>query len=116
MYFLTVIEAEYYQEEEIRVQTVFAAYAVNRTAEYDVRSEGRMKKIAIIVTVTVTAILVLPFAIYIGFLFLVHDCNPDFLKIDSCLDAGGKWDYENRVCIFSEDLLTNQEDETGSNQ
>jgi len=59
-----------------------------------------MKKIAIIVTVTVTAILVLPFAIYIGFLFLVHYRNPDFLKIDSCLDAGGKWIMKTEFAFF----------------
>jgi hypothetical protein len=58
-----------------------------------------MKRIAIIV-VMVIAVCVLPFVMYFGVLFCTHKCNPDFLKIDSCLDAGGKWDYENRVGIF----------------
>ena len=35
---------------------------------------------------------------YIGALFLAHGCDPDFLKIDSCLDGGGRWDYERRLC------------------
>ncbi len=24
------------------------------------------------------------------------------LKVDSCLDNGGKWDYEEKRCLFSE--------------
>jgi len=64
-----------------------------------------MKRITIIVTVVITSILVLPLALYFGFLFLAHDCNPDSLKIDSCLDAGGKWDYENRVGIFEDEPI-----------
>ena len=63
-----------------------------------------MKKIAIIVTMALAAMLLVPLALYLGLLFLAHDCNPDFLKIDSCLDAGGRWDYENRVPIFEEDM------------
>ena len=66
-----------------------------------------MKKTMTIITVAIS-VCVLPFALYLGFLFLAHDCNPDFLKIDSCLDAGGSWDYENRVGVYSEDKLIKQ--------
>jgi len=37
-------------------------------------------------------------ALYIGLLFIAHDGNPDFFAIDACLDRGGRWDYEKRVC------------------
>ena len=37
-------------------------------------------------------------ALYWGGLFAVHGGNPDFLDIDSCLDDGGMWNYETRVC------------------
>lgn len=42
-------------------------------------------------------------AIYCGALFCAHDFDPDFLKIDTCLDRGGVWDYENRRCILPEE-------------
>ena len=42
--------------------------------------------------------LVSPLVAYYGFLFHAHGFNPDFLRIDSCLDAGGSWDYENQKC------------------
>jgi hypothetical protein len=35
---------------------------------------------------------------YYGVLFLVHGRNPDFLDIDSCLDAGGMWNYATKTC------------------
>ena len=37
-------------------------------------------------------------ALYFGSLFIAHDGNRDFLAIDACLDAGGRWDYERRAC------------------
>lgn len=37
-------------------------------------------------------------ALYFGLLFAAHDFNTDFLDIDSCLDRGGRWDYEQRRC------------------
>jgi len=36
--------------------------------------------------------------LYIAFLFIAHGGNRDFLSIDSCLDRGGRWHYEKRVC------------------
>ncbi len=39
------------------------------------------------------------FVIYLGVLFVIHELNPDFLAIDSCLDAGGAWDYSRRECV-----------------
>ena len=53
----------------------------------DVRSE-KMKKIVIIASVILASICIVPVMLYFGFLFLAHDCNPAFLKIDICLDAG----------------------------
>ena len=35
---------------------------------------------------------------YYGILFLALGRNPDFLDIDSCLDDGGIWNYETRLC------------------
>ena len=35
---------------------------------------------------------------YFTLLFFAHDGNPAFLKIDSCLDGGGGWNYEQRRC------------------
>jgi hypothetical protein len=35
---------------------------------------------------------------YFVALWVAHDFNPRFLKIDSCLDSGGKWNYEQNVC------------------
>jgi type III secretory pathway component EscU len=35
---------------------------------------------------------------YYGVLFSAHDFNPDYLKIDACLDAGNVWDYKSRLC------------------
>jgi len=43
------------------------------------------KKIILIVVVIVAALTV----------YLVFS---DFLKIDRCLDSGGKWNYETKVC------------------
>jgi hypothetical protein len=36
--------------------------------------------------------------LYYAFLFLAHDGNLDFLRIDSCLDRGGRWNYQSRTC------------------
>ena len=36
--------------------------------------------------------------VYLAALFISHGGNPDFLTIDSCLDSGGKWNYEARMC------------------
>lgn len=43
-------------------------------------------------------LLLLPM-IYFGGLLVAHDFSPDFLAIDSCLDAGGRWDYAHRRCV-----------------
>lgn len=68
-----------------------------------------MKKTNIIlidINVTLITILVVPVLLYLAGLFFIHNCDPDFLKIDSCLDAGGVWDYENCQCMHSEEALT----------
>jgi hypothetical protein len=36
--------------------------------------------------------------VYLGVLFIAHRGNPDSLSIDSCLDSGGRWNYETRIC------------------
>ena len=33
-------------------------------------------------------------------LLLLSGC--EFLEVDKCLDSGGRWNYENGVCEFSE--------------
>jgi hypothetical protein len=35
---------------------------------------------------------------YFVILFIAHGGSRDFLRIDSCLDAGGRWNYESRTC------------------
>jgi hypothetical protein len=42
--------------------------------------------------------LLLAVALYVGFLFVVHDFNRDFLAIDRCLDDGGRWNDDMRRC------------------
>lgn len=37
-------------------------------------------------------------SLYLGFLWVSHDFDPAFLKIDSCLDDGGRWNYAKGVC------------------
>lgn len=66
-----------------------------------------MKRNKLRIIMTVASI---PFAIvllYLGFLFLAHDFNPHFLDIDRCLDSGGMWNYEENICITSEETITN---------
>ena len=36
--------------------------------------------------------------LYVAFLFAAHGGDRDFLSIDSCLDAGGRWNYTTRTC------------------
>jgi hypothetical protein len=50
----------------------------------------------IVVGVGAAALLLL--VVYVGALLVVHRGNPDFFSIDSCLDDGGRWDYERRLC------------------
>lgn len=57
-----------------------------------------MKNRKAIVTTSIVLIVLSPFVAYEAFLFVAHDFSPDYSEIDSCLDAGGKWDYETRVC------------------
>ena len=42
--------------------------------------------------------LALVLIIYFGDLLIAHRGNRDFLAIDSCLDLGGKWNYDSRTC------------------
>jgi len=44
---------------------------------------------------------------YYGVIFLALGRSPDFLDIDSCLDAGGMWNYATRTCEHSRWLSTN---------
>lgn len=52
--------------------------------------------------VGIVCILVFPIVLYLTFLFFFYDCDPDFLKIDACLDSGGRWDSANRICVTSQ--------------
>ena len=36
--------------------------------------------------------------IWLAVLFIMERGNPDFLKIDHCVDSGGKWNYSTRTC------------------
>ena len=61
-----------------------------------------MKNRKAIIAISIGLIVLSPFIAYEAFLFVIHGFNRDYNKIDRCLDSGGKWDYENRVCIFEE--------------
>ncbi len=55
-----------------------------------------MKKIIII-------IIIFPFFLFLSyevFLFYAHDFNLDYMKIDRCLDRGGRWNYETNECEY----------------
>ena len=62
----------------------------------------KMKNRKIIIATSIGLLILSPFLAYEVFLFCIHEFNPDYNKIDRCLDRGGKWDYENRICIFEE--------------
>ena len=46
----------------------------------------------------VIALVMLAVALYLFALYAATDFSPDFLAIDSCLDGGGRWSYEERRC------------------
>ena len=48
----------------------------------------------------IVLVIVSPVLLYHAFLFAAHDFNRYVLQIDSCLDAGGSWDYEKQECNF----------------
>lgn len=60
---------------------------------------NKTSKILIMINIFIFAIIVFIAFLYYGSLFVIHDFNPDFLAIDSCLDNGEKWDYENKKPI-----------------
>jgi hypothetical protein len=39
--------------------------------------------------------------LYFILLFILNDYNIYFLQIDTCLDKGGEWDYQNNICELS---------------
>jgi hypothetical protein len=43
-------------------------------------------------------VFVLTVIIYDRFLFYSFEKNPAYHEIDSCLDAGGRWNYQDSVC------------------
>ena len=51
-----------------------------------------------LVTSAILGTLVLVPLFYLVALFVAHDVSADFLDIDRCLDRGGRWEYERRVC------------------
>lgn len=62
-----------------------------------------MKKSHLIIVVGIsTPLLVILF--YIVLLWVGHDFSPHFMKIDSCLDRGGKWDYQENRCEYTEGM------------
>lgn len=36
------------------------------------------------------------------FLFVLHDFDPYFWKIDACFDNGGCWDHRGKICRIEE--------------
>jgi hypothetical protein len=40
----------------------------------------------------------LPLIVSMLVLWKMHEFNPDFLKIDACMDAGGRWNDETKCC------------------
>jgi hypothetical protein len=65
-----------------------------------------MKKMVIIISAVTAGCLIIPCLLYVAGLFIAHKGNPDFLKVDACLDSGGAWDYTNRSCIFSNNPIS----------
>ena len=55
----------------------------------------KLLKIAFMIFFILTILLIL---MYNFFLFKSYNYNTDFLRIDSCLDSGGCWDYMDRIC------------------
>jgi len=60
-----------------------------------------MKRKNLKVLITVATIPLALVFLYLGFLFLAHDFNPNFLDIDRCLDSGGMWNYGKNICVTS---------------
>jgi hypothetical protein len=52
--------------------------------------------------IRIASMVILAFVISVvisfAFLFVAHGGSRDFLSIDSCLDTGGRWNYETRTC------------------
>jgi len=46
---------------------------------------------------------------YNGFLFVSHDFDINFLKIDRCLDHGGKWNHALKMCEGDNSFLFKNE-------
>lgn len=44
--------------------------------------------------------LILMFFIMDFMLWQAHDYDPNYSKIDRCLDHGGRWDYESVLCEY----------------
>ena len=58
---------------------------------------GKRKVLILFVSIPLTIVLA-----YEVFLFWAHDFNPDYGLIDRCLDGGGCWDYQDRICRKNE--------------
>ncbi len=58
---------------------------------------SKRKALILIVSIPLTI-----FLAYEVFLFWAHDFNLDFESIDRCLDGGGCWDYQDRICRKNE--------------
>jgi hypothetical protein len=57
-----------------------------------------MVKRRVTIAAVVAGMLAMIPAVYFGSLFAAHGYSRDFLAIDSCLDAGGGWNYTGRTC------------------
>lgn len=59
---------------------------------------GGIIKITAVAIILVLSLPLFLIAAYFFFLFWAHDYDPDFISIDGCMDSGGCWDYEAKMC------------------
>lgn len=53
----------------------------------------------------VLVFLLIPLTIFLAykvFLYWAHDFSPDYDSVDRCLDGGGCWDYQDKICRKNE--------------
>jgi hypothetical protein len=57
---------------------------------------GSLVPLKAVVTLLATALLIV--AGYYFSLYAIHGFDPDFLEINKCVEAGGRWDRQLRIC------------------
>lgn len=69
-------------------------------------------KVFVIIVAVVVSIPILLIAAYNLALWPSTGFNPDYAKIDTCLDLGGRWNYEIRACEGSKFFKSRKQDTT----